>query len=107
MGRKRGEGKGGKGGKEGRGGDPGVSCIFKFPLVSAMATGSVVYEICRWRYTKFAKNLGPPSGPPKEISRLAIARHGGLPINLFVIPTLPIGSKTTVVTTDQLTIANC
>jgi len=26
--------------------------------------------------------------PPKKISRLAIARHGGRPISLFVIPTL-------------------
>jgi len=27
-------------------------------------------------------------GPPKKFSRLAIARHGGPAINLFVIPTL-------------------
>jgi len=29
----------------------------------------------------------PRGGPLKKFSRLAIARHGGRPINLFVIPT--------------------
>ena len=40
---------------------------------------------------KIFKNLGPPRGGPlKKISTLAlaIARHGGPPINFFVIPTL-------------------
>jgi len=46
-------------------------------------------KIRRWRYTKFAKIWALPEGAPKTFSRLAvIARHGGPPINLFVIPIL-------------------
>ena len=48
----------------------------------------ITYEIRRWRSTKFAKIWALPEGAPKKISTLAIARHGGPPINLFVIPTL-------------------
>jgi len=37
------------------------------------------------------QTFGPSQrGPLKKIYRLAIARHGGPPINLFVIPTLVI-----------------
>jgi len=35
------------------------------------------------------QKFGPSQrGPPKNFSRLSIARHGGPPIILFVIPTL-------------------
>jgi len=40
-------------------------------------------KIRRWRYTKFAKICALPQGAPKKYSWLAIARHGGPPINLL------------------------
>ena len=56
---------------------------------------TAITEIRRCRYIKFAK-FGPSQrGPPKKISRLAIARHGGPPnpINLFVTPTLSCDTR--------------
>ena len=85
KGRKGGKGNGGNRGKEGRGGPGGD------PRVYLKIFLRITYEIHRWRYTKFAKKLGPPRGGPlKKFSKFAIARHGGPSINLFVIPTLAV-----------------
>jgi len=65
-----------------------TDCDYKLRLMCTAFIDSVIMKIRRWRYTKFAKIWALPEGPPKKISRPAIARHGGPPINLFVIPTL-------------------
>jgi len=65
-------------------------CIFKFSLELLMK--SVVGVIGLQNLHKF----GPSQrGPRKNFSSLAIARHGGPPINLFVIPTLVLSADIT------------
>ena len=65
-----------------------TDCNYKLRLTCTAFIDSDIMKIHRWRYTKFAKIWALPEGPPLKISRLAITRHSGPTINLFVIPTL-------------------
>ena len=63
---------------------------YKLRLTCTAFLDSAIMKIRRWRYMKLAKIWALPEGAPKKFSTLAIARHGGPPINLFVMLTLAI-----------------